>query len=155
LISCCCFFAALLILQKLAFKMKLSTESRLLLPWIVCFFPTSYFFSTPITEALFFLLLVSSWYLVLIDRVILAGIIFSLVGLTRPTGPIAFPAFLILLYEARQLFTKKGLLAAFLAPLGTAAFMLFMWEKTGNPLAFSDNQKGWGRGAISFSHFIS
>jgi Gpi18-like mannosyltransferase len=107
------------------------------------FWPASYFMSLPQTEALFFVLTTLS-FLAALDRrrwvVAVAGIA---AGLTRLNGLFLLPSLLLQWSKEKNKWT--GALALAAIPMGLAAFMIYLWNLTGNPFAFKDIQVTWGR----------
>lgn len=117
--------------------------------FVVCLFPTSYFFSFPWTESLFLLLSASCflcaqrghWKSVLLFGALASG--------TRFAGVFLVPA-VALFYCHEQIklgaviaWTRLVLIGSICS--GLFAFMFLLWYYTGNPLAFSDIQTVWGR----------
>ena len=148
LISNICFLLALCMIRPLAAKLELGDEDAQRICWLLCFFPTSYFFSAPLTESPFLLLSIFCWYAALCSRPLSAAAAFFALALVRPTGIVIYPAFLLLLKERDLLFTRSGAAAALIAPLGFVGFLIFLQQLTGNPLAFAGNQIAWGRSGI-------
>ena len=120
-------------------------------------FPTSYFYSLPLTESLFLFLSAASIYSAKQGRWWMAGLAGGLASLTRVTGVLIFPALLVLYWETyggnlrskaawRSALFHKEFLSLFLVPAGIGAFMFYLFAITGNPLAFKDILVSWGRG---------
>jgi hypothetical protein len=97
--------------------------------WYACFFPTSYFFSLPMSESLYFLLTVlafsNSWW----------GIPASA---TRLVGIVLLPALV-----------RKDWRAVFI-PLGLIGYMVYLYLKFGDPLAFVSAQSHFGRTLFNY-----
>lgn len=149
------FLISLFVIHAIGKKQNLEPHPLRLLPWLICFFPTSYFFSAPLTESLFLLLTSLTWYSVFSGRILAAGLLMALASATRPTGLLVLPAFLYLLWQQRSLFSPKGVLAALIAPSGAALYMWYLYRLTGEPLAFAKNQFAWNRGGIDFFTFLA
>jgi hypothetical protein len=120
-------------------------------------FPTSYFYSLPLTESLFLLLTASSIYSAKQGRWWIAGIAGGLASAARVTGVLLFPALLALYWETyggdwrskavwRSVLFRKDFLSLFLVPAGIGSFMFYLYTITGNPLAFKDILVTWDRG---------
>ena len=120
-------------------------------------FPTSYFYSLPLTESLFLFLSAASIYSAKQGRWWMAGLAGGLASLTRVTGVLIFPALLVLYWETyggnlrskaawRSALFHKEFLSLFLVPAGIGSFMFYLYTITGNPLAFKDILVSWGRG---------
>jgi hypothetical protein len=140
------FFAALILLHKtsLAFGFEASDASRATL--YLAAFPLSYFFSLPLTESLFLLLTVGSFYAAKRELWWAAGILGALASATRITGVLLLPALAILYWETyRNLRPRANFLFLFLIPAGLLSFMWFLYSITGNALAFMDISIAWGR----------
>lgn len=145
------FFVGLVLLHKTAraFGLDAADARRCLLYLAV--FPVSYFFSLPLTESLFLLLTVGSFYAARRGRWWVAGLCGALASATRVTGVLLMPALLLLHWQAHGRDLKRATwLAPLLAPAGLAAFMAYLYAITGNPLAFKDILVTWGRGTGLF-----
>ena len=145
LISNVCFFLALFTLHRFAVLLGYSAEKVRLALWSIALFPTTYFFSTPQTEALFLLLTAVSFYLIARDKILGSGVAFALAALTRPTGVLLVPAYTYYLWTRNQLFTRRGIAALLFTVLALAAFGAYLHQLTGNPFACIENQSAWGR----------
>jgi hypothetical protein len=106
-------------------------------------YPTSYFFSVPLTESLFLLLSVSCFLAAKKDAWWLAGLFGALATCTRITGLCLFPA-VAFLYWQRYHSVKINVLALLLMPAGLVPYMIFLHRITGNAFAFLDVQAAWG-----------
>jgi hypothetical protein len=115
-------------------------------------FPTSYFFSLPVTESLFLLLTVGCFLAARRGQWWLAGILGALATATRPTGILIMPGLLVQYWQTHrgENFWRKELLALLPVPLGLLAFMFFLRETTGDALAFLKVQAAWGHRAGFF-----
>ena len=161
LISNSFFFLGLIFVHKVALAFgfgKLLADRGL---FYLAVFPTSYFYSLPLTESLFLLLTASSIYSAKQGRWWIAGIAGGLASLTRVTGVLLFPALLALYWETyggdwrskavwRGVLFRKDFLSLFLVPAGIGSFMFYLYTITGNPLAFKDILVVWGRGSGFF-----
>jgi Gpi18-like mannosyltransferase len=110
-------------------------------------YPTSYFFSMPFTESLFFCLTLLSVYLALKDWWWLAGAAGAIASATRITGVLLFVLLSILYIQRRGKLIKSDALSLFLVPLGLVAFMVYIWRVTGNPLGVIQAHAAFGRSA--------
>ena len=121
----------------------------------VCLYPVSYFFSTPHSESLFFFLLILAFYLIKYEYLsILIALIFGFMLCTRPTGLLLVPALFFYMRERGHSFIKISLVNA------GAIFILFLYfaylyQLTGDPLIWLNNQKAWGRGDGFMSLILS
>ncbi|USQ87467.1 glycosyltransferase family 39 protein [Streptomyces phaeoluteigriseus] len=120
------------------------------------------------SESLFTALAAWSLYAVLTGRWVVAGLLASLAGLTRPVGLAVVAAVWVagvvsfgrerstaVLGGARVTSRALGLL---LAPLGAAGYVLWVGHRTGKgPLGYLDVQAGWRNGfdgGYAFARFI-
>jgi Gpi18-like mannosyltransferase len=112
--------------------------------WYVALFPTSYFFSLPMTESLFLFLSAAAFLAAARQRWPVAGILGALAAATRVIGICLLPALLLLPLQRRQrLSTQQLWLLAI--PLSLLAFVAYLYIHTGDPLAFVHAQTLWGR----------
>ena len=112
--------------------------------WYIALFPTSYFFSLPMTESLFLLLSAATFLAAARQRWPVAGILGALAAATRVIGICLLPALLLLPLQRRQrLSTQQLWLLAI--PLSLVAFIAYLYIHTGDPLAFVHAQTLWGR----------
>jgi hypothetical protein len=140
------FFFALVLLHRttLAFGFDAAIADRTV--FYLAAFPVSYFFSLPLTESLFLLLTVGSFYAARRGRWWLAGLCGALASGTRVTGVLLMPALAILYWLTfRPHWRRKELLALLIIPAGLVSFMYYLYLITGNPLAFKDILVTWGR----------
>jgi hypothetical protein len=139
-------FGALLFLHKVVagFGFELADANRAVFYLAAC--PVSYFFSLPMTESLFLLLTVGSFYAAKRERWLLAGLLGALASATRITGILLLPALILLYWQTyHTLRPRLNLLPLLLIPTGLLAFMYHLYCLTGNPLAFKDITAAWGR----------
>jgi hypothetical protein len=114
--------------------------------WYITLFPTSYFFSLPMTESLFLLLSAGTFLAAARSRWWAAGLLGGLSAATRVIGICLLPALLLLPFQRNER-SSKQLLWILLVPLGMLAFVAYLYAQTGDPLAFIHAQTLWGRGA--------
>ncbi|MEW2387810.1 glycosyltransferase family 39 protein [Streptomyces venezuelae] len=113
------------------------------------------------SESLFTALAAWSLYAVLRDRWVTAGVLASLAGLTRPVGAAVVAAIwaaaAVRMYRERRA-DGRMLLGVVLAPLGAAAYVLWVGHRTGGGLfGYLDVQAGWGNGfdfGYAFVRFV-
>jgi len=125
-------------------------------------FPTSYFYSLPLTESLFLFLTACCLYSAKRGRWWTAGVIGGLASGTRVTGILLLPALAVLYWESyggewrskqvwRSAVSRREVLSLLLVPVGLVSFMVYLYAITGNPLAFKDILTTWGRGTGIFA----
>ncbi|MDQ1729757.1 MAG: hypothetical protein QOD33_1882 [Pyrinomonadaceae bacterium] len=146
-VSHLCFFFALILLHKTALAFGLASDAADRAIFYLAIFPTSYFFSLPLTESLFLLLTVASFYFAKRERWWIAGLCGALASATRVTGVLLLPALLVLYWQTYRHFwpPRRKLLALFLVPAGLLSFMLYLRGITGNAFAFKGALAAWGR----------
>ena len=108
-------------------------------------FPVSYFFSVPLTEALFLMLTVTSFYAARKENLWAAGAIGAFASATRVNGVLLLPALLILSWQLYRSVQIKKILGLLLVPVGLWAYMLYSWWACGDALAFRTAVAHWGR----------
>ncbi|MDD2943905.1 MAG: mannosyltransferase family protein [bacterium] len=172
------FFASLILLCMLLPIYGASARATEKAIWMLVFFPTSYFFSALLSESLYLLLLLSAFYLLEISATTRKGYLQALFYLslsaicyagltaTRPTGLLMLPAYLwrclelrrpllqsienTLRIKTRVMLPAVSILLLAVTTSGALGYMYYLWNLTGNPLAFSDNQLAWGRNQVTF-----
>ncbi|WP_327176743.1 glycosyltransferase family 39 protein [Streptomyces sp. NBC_01335] len=116
------------------------------------------------SEALFTALAAWGLLCVLRERWVLAGILASLAGLTRPVGLAVTAA----LFLAVRLHIRSGtgttrtrtraVLGCLIAPVGAAAYILWVGARRGHVLGYLDVQDEWGNGfdgGWAFARFLT
>lgn len=139
------FFLALIFLHKLTLEWGFDSGTANRAIFYLAVYPTSYFFSLPFTESLFLLLTVCSFLAARRERWLLVGILGALASATRSGGVLLFPALALYSFLRYRTWRPKEMLPLLLMPMGLIAFMILLWNYTGNPLAFKDVQVAWGR----------
>ncbi|MBC8029285.1 MAG: hypothetical protein H7Z16_04165 [Pyrinomonadaceae bacterium] len=149
------FFGALILLYKLALTFGLDEKDARRTLFYLAIFPTSYFFSLPLTESLFLFLTLGSFFAARRERWWLAGLCGALASATRVTGVLLLPALFLIYWHTygsfslrdflRRDFWKPRLLCLAILPAGLFAFMCFLHLHTGNAFAFKDILVTWGR----------
>ena len=152
-VSLLSFYLALVYLYKL---LKIDFSEKIVKRALIylLLFPTAFFFSMVYTEALFFLLIVLSFYLAKTKRWWLAGIIAALASATRLPGIFLLPALGIewwTQYQVQKSKAKKnelirGLGSLLLIPLGLLFYMRFLAVVFNDPLMFVHVQTFFGPG---------
>ncbi|MEA2172790.1 MAG: hypothetical protein QOD00_382 [Blastocatellia bacterium] len=145
LLSSLYFFIALVLLHKLILEYGHDEATAERAIFYLAVFPTSYFFSLPLTESLFLLLTVSGFYEARRERWTTAGILAALASATRFIGILMFPTLLLLYWQRYRARPRLNALGILLAPVGLLAYMLFLHQITGNAFAFKDVLVAWGR----------
>jgi hypothetical protein len=148
LLSNVAFGCALILLGLVALRAGYTVEDAERTILLLAFFPTSYFCSFPLPEAVFLALTLGSVLGALQGRWWLAGVCGGLAALTRVPGVLLLlPLGVVFLRHERS---RLQALWLGLIPLGVGAFMTFLFVRTGNPLAFVAVQTHWQRKAGAF-----
>lgn len=155
IISNFCFLFSLVVFRKLGINYGLTEGQIAFAVFLICLFPTSYFFSAALTESLFFLLTLLCWYSLENNKVISSSFFFALLAATRPTGLLIYPAYLLELIKRKKLFSLAGIFSALFALTGLFLFIWYLFYLTGEPLAFAKNQQAWGRNQSSFLDLLT
>jgi hypothetical protein len=152
LISNACFILALPILFSYV-KRMLGTQSARFVIIAFAFSPYSLYFSTPYTESLYFLLMVSSLSLAKSNNWLTAGILAAMISATRNLGVLLVIPLLIIAirqYRIKDLMkfsdgSEKVIFCLLIAPLGLFVYMYYLHQHVGDALAFKNVQIAWGR----------
>jgi hypothetical protein len=111
-------------------------------------FPASFFLSAFYTESLFVCLAAGSMYYFFRERYLWCGLLGFGAMLTRSTGIALFAALtldVLWRWYRRQQRPSPRMLALLLIPAGLGVFMLILYLQVGDPLAFGNVMKYWGR----------
>jgi hypothetical protein len=155
------FLAALIFVHKAALAFGFSKNRADRSISYLAIFPTSYFYSLPLTESLFLLLTAATFYSAKSRHWWRAGVLGALASATRVTGVFILPALAVLYWQTfggdwrskaawRQALWRKELVSLCVVPAGVASYMCYLYAITGNPLAFKDILVTWGRGTGFF-----
>jgi hypothetical protein len=119
--------------------------------WYLLIFPTSFFGSVIYSESLFLCCTIGALYLFRKGYWESATMLGIAATLTRFVGIVVAPLLLIEWWMQRQRnpaesrSPRVALLAPALIPLGTGAYMLYLYRAFGDPLAFAKGAAVWGR----------
>ncbi len=146
------FMLALFLLHRTCGLYGLSDAAADRCLFYVAFFPLSYFFSLPLTESLFLMLTVGSFFSAKRGRWWTAGALGALASATRMSGLLLLPTLTLLYWqEHRRLRPLRAeAFAPLLVPAGLLSFMIYLYAITGNAFAFRDAMTAWGRKAGFF-----
>ncbi len=101
-------------------------------------FPTSFYFGAVYTEGIFFLMIVTTFYLLEEKKILLASIIGSFASATRLVGVFLAPALV-------SKWNIKSILPLLIVPLGLVAYMIYLAVEFNNPFYFLTAQSIWGQ----------
>ncbi|MGZ8605490.1 MAG: mannosyltransferase family protein [Actinomycetota bacterium] len=141
-------FVAALAVTYLLTAMELGERRARTTIVLLAFFPTSFFFLMPYSEALFLLLAVTALWSARRGRWALAGVAGALAGLTRSIGIVLAPAIAVEALHRREEGRGPawpGLLAAGATGLGTLAYLGWWQVKAGDWLTPITRQENWER----------
>jgi hypothetical protein len=152
IISTLFFALALCMLYRLTFDLLgLQVARRAILYLSIA--PLAFIFSAVYAESLFLVLAVATFLLLERHRRVLAGVAGALCVLSRPVGIMLAPAIVwrAFIDADKQLFSWRFIRYAWpavLLPAAELGFDLYLWWRTGDPLAtVHAESRGWGRGA--------
>jgi hypothetical protein len=163
LVSLAAFFGALVYLFRLARELLGADDEARGAVWLLATFAFALFFSAVYTESLFLVGAVGACYHFRRGEFVRAGLWGVLVGLTRPPGcfvsvPLAVLALQPLMpawlaggrqIEARSRTDGRTLAAALASAampgIGMLLYSAYIWQLTGDPLAWAKGHAAWGR----------
>lgn len=144
-ISNICFILACYFLYKLV-ELEKNKQIALLSVWFLIFMPLGFLFSSVLTDSLFIFLAVLSFYLARQKKWWWVGVVGMLLALCRPQG-ILLVVPLVYEYLAQVKFNFKkinwSILSFSMFGVGLIAYMILLYYKTGDPLAFIHIQSAW------------
>ena len=154
LISSVAFIAAAYFLYRLVAK-RFNDQIARLSVLLLFLSPMSFIFSAVMTESLFLLLIVLTFWLAEEKRWAWVGAVASLLPLVRPVGPFIV-AFLGLMYLNQLKWSWRKLISFqslwLIGPIiGGLTLLLINYMVTGNPLGFVEAQAAWQRTFLNFS----
>jgi Gpi18-like mannosyltransferase len=119
--------------------------------WYLLIFPAAFFGSAIYTESVFLLGAIGALYFGRNGRWWLAALFGIMTAATRLVGIIVAPMLLLEWWYQRSKrdLPWQTLLAPLLVPLGTGSYMLYLWQRFGDPLAFVKAAAAWERVAQS------
>ena len=138
------FFVALVLLHKLTLAFGYGEAAAGRTVFYLAAFPASYFFSIPMTESLFVMLTVASFYAAKREHWWAAGVIGMFASATRVTGVLLLPALLVLSWQIYRSLQVKKILGLVLVPFGLFSYMFYSWWLSGDALAFKHAASAWG-----------
>jgi hypothetical protein len=156
IVSNICCVAASWYLYALA-TLEMGRAAAVRVMWLLALFPTSLFFFAGYSESLFLLCLVGCFYHLRFKQWLWAGLWGAFATVTRPLGIITVVPFIMFWLDAHPLALRSGfsfrwlrlhvrpLSGICLVPTGLLVYMIYLWVRFGNPLAFSSSQRSWNR----------
>lgn len=141
------------LLPKLGKEMSLKDEDVERTSWYYLIFPTSLFFSAVYTESLFMFLTLGAFYFAYKKNWWAACLLGGLSATCRIVGIVLIVPFALIYFKNAQYMMKNIKLSALyllLIPAGLGAYMLYLYLKFGDPLAFMTVQEVYRHGATGF-----
>jgi Gpi18-like mannosyltransferase len=152
------FLLALVYFYKLARELLTADQSTIAL-WMLAAYPFALFYGALYTESLFLLGTVGAFYHFRRGELWRAALWGLLVGLTRPNGFFLCLPLAICTLERRFSGDRANMvasLAAAAAPVGgVVLYSIYIWQLTGNPLAWAAGHAAWGRTYQGLSHLVT
>lgn len=118
-----------------------------------CLFPGSVVFSMAYSECLTLPLVLGCLLALRSGRWVTAGLAAGLASAVEPAALVLVPTCLVVAarevraFGMRDRLARRSLLAALLAPAGLGAFAVYLWSRTGTPLAsYQAQHDGWHQG---------
>ena len=142
-VSLACFLGALWVLHRLV-ELELDRNVATATVWLVALFPASVYFGAPYSESLFLLTSVGAFYAARTGHWMHAGLLAAVASATRSAGLVLLVPLVILWLDSRPR-RPAGLAWLALAPVGVAAYALYLGVQHGDALAFLDAQDEWLR----------
>jgi len=131
------FLAALLGVRTLALRHGSPTSASLAL-WALALFPAAFIFSMTYPSALFLAAMVWAFVLVEDHHDIAAGLLAAGATLLRPNGLVVALALVVAVWSIR-----RGLVVLGPAVLALAAWCVYGWDRTGDPLVWLTTKEKW------------
>lgn len=142
-VSLACFLGALVLLQRLV-ELELGRKTAVASVWLLALFPAAVYFGAPYSESLFLLVSVGAFYAARTEHWAWAGILAAAASATRSAGLVLMVPLVI--FWLRSDPRRLGALAWLgVAPLGIAAYAVYLGIDYGDALAFVDAQEAWKR----------
>ncbi len=143
LVSLAAFLAALVLLHRLV-ALELGRELAPSTLLLLAVFPGALFFGAPYSESLFLLVSVGAFYAARTGRWAAAGACAAAASATRSAGLVLLLPLALFWWSSRPRRARDAAWLA-LAPLGTAAYALFLGLSEGDALRFLEVQDAWSR----------
>ncbi len=143
LVSLAAFLGALVVLHRLV-ALELGRELAPSTLLLLAVFPGALFFGAPYSESLFLLASVGAFYSARTGRWAAAGACAAAASATRSAGIVLLLPLALFWWTSRPRRARDAALLA-LAPLGIAAYALFLGLSEGDALRFLEVQDAWSR----------
>ncbi|OOM73833.1 hypothetical protein [Clostridium sp. BL-8] len=152
------FIGALIMSYLYIFETRGNKEEGLLFAIIMSFGIYSFYFSILYTESLYLFLLITSLYFLNKRNYLVVGLFGALLSATRNMGVmLVFAVAVQYIYDYfkfnksikkffyNTLKDSNMILGVSLIPLGLFSYMAYLWNKIGDPMAFSNVQIAWAK----------
>jgi hypothetical protein len=147
-VSWLAFVGAAILLYRLA-ERRFSTRVALIATVLFCWFPTSFFFMAPYSEALFAFEILLVLTCLERNRFLAAALVAAYASATSPESVALTLALMVAVGVATKSVVRVVAYGA-ISGFGLGAYMLFLWNQFGTPFEFIDVQKSWARS----EHFL-
>jgi hypothetical protein len=141
-ISLTALFGALYLMHRLV-SLELGSPVARVSVLMLCAFPGALWLGAPYSESLFLLLSVAAFWFARTDRWALAGVAAALASATRSAGVVLVVPLLILWWQSGR--RRRDLAWIGLAPLGLAAYSVYLAASIGDGFAYLHLQEAWFR----------
>jgi hypothetical protein len=114
-------------------------------------FPLAFYYAVPYSEPLCLAAALGMFLAARRRRWVLAGVAAALATAARPVGFLLLPALaveVLLAWRRGEIGGRDwphAIAGIALSPAGIVAYMAYLWQTSGNPLAFVEAQEYWGR----------
>ena len=142
-VSLACFLGALWVLHRLV-ELELGRPVATASVWLLALFPAAVYFGAPYSESLFLLASVGAFYAARTGRWAWAGALAAAASATRSAGLVLLVPLVMLWLESNPR-AGRNLAWLGLAPIGLAAYALYLGLDHGDALAFLEVQEAWHR----------
>jgi len=125
----------------LFYRMVCKIYDKKIAAWSAAFvltFPTSFYFGSAYSESLFFLLIISYFYLIYKKRIILASLVGAFASATRLIG-------IFLIFSRKPKLKISNILPILIIPTGLLSYMLYLTLVFKNPFYFISAQQVFGQ----------
>lgn len=138
-----CFFGMIVLLAYVV-AMHFGKDVAVTATTLLMVSPMSFFFNAGYSESLFMLCAVAAFWFAYRKQWMVAGFAMALASATRLTGLVLIPCILLIMWKHRASI-QAMLTTAILGALGTIGFVIWMWIKYDDALAYWNAQSTfWG-----------
>ena len=147
------YLAALLLLYKFVSEIFKDKKVAYLSVLAMLLYPASFVFGAYMTESVFIFLFILTYYLAYKRQWLPAALVGAVLSATRNTGILFIIPLVMIMYHNKV--SKKTYLLNLLVPIGLGLFMLYLWQRVGDPLAFYNIQKYFRQFSVNVNPIIA